>query len=415
MLRLGVSGTQHERRPRRDHPPGTGPGRVRPQTRQAGPGAHRWGRRDEGDHRAPHPPPGVLQRRGSPCPTTHRRPTGTIPQTAWSPAYNADGHPGNGAHAAETRRPAGPNRLAPGHAGQPRATSSPTRVAGRASRTSRGLPAHRPRHQYKRRPAPRPRSPPPATNPPPGNRIRRTKDTRLDHVPSQNLAQNRIWRPIMAPARRPADLLPDAGPGRRLCPRLGAQDDPPATDEHPRHHHPPQPPPPPAAPSPTTRPTAPGTPYRLTTSGTSRPHRPHRQHDPCTLPTTILKEEPRPPKSPDHRSPTRDKPTHPPTTPTTPPNPTQPTNKKPRPDARFPSSLKKKRKRPSSSSSSRIGGSSSHDEHVPSRREENRLRYGNRITESPAIGKTFLRSDARPGSAHIRIRDTMNRADRYIY
>ena len=151
----------------------------------------------------------------------HRRPTGTIPQTAWSPAYNADGHPGNGAHAAETRRPAGPNRLAPGHAGQPRATSGPTRAPGRASRTSRGLPAHRPRHQYKRRPAPRPRSPPPATNPPPGNRIRRTKDTRLDHVPSQGLAQNRIWRPIMAPARRPADLLPDAGPGRRLRPRLG--------------------------------------------------------------------------------------------------------------------------------------------------------------------------------------------------
>ena len=71
----------------------------------------------------------------------HRRPTGTIPQTAWSPAYNADGHPGNGAHAAETRRPAGPNRMAPGHAGQPRATSSPTRVAGRASRTSQKLPA----------------------------------------------------------------------------------------------------------------------------------------------------------------------------------------------------------------------------------------------------------------------------------
>ena len=114
---------------------------ARPQTRQAGPGAHQWGRRHEEDHRTAHPPPGVLQRRGSPCPTTHRRPTGTIPQTAWSPAYNADGHPGNGAHAAETRRPAGPNRMAPGHAGQPRATSSPTRVAGRASRTSQKLPA----------------------------------------------------------------------------------------------------------------------------------------------------------------------------------------------------------------------------------------------------------------------------------
>ena len=31
--------------------------------------------------------------------------------------------------------------MAPGHAGQPRATSSPTRVAGRASRTSQKLPA----------------------------------------------------------------------------------------------------------------------------------------------------------------------------------------------------------------------------------------------------------------------------------
>ena len=157
-------------------------------------------------------------------------------------AYHTDGHPGNGAHAAETRRPAGPNRMARRHAGQPRATSSPTRAPGRASRTSQKLPAHRPRHQHKRRPAPRPRGPPPATNPPPGNRIRRTKDTRLNHVPSQGLAQNRIWRPIMAPARRPADLLPDAGPGRRLRPRLGAQDDPPATDEHPRRHHPPHPP-----------------------------------------------------------------------------------------------------------------------------------------------------------------------------
>ena len=163
-----------------------------PQTRQAGPGAHQWGRRHEEDHRTAHPPPGVLQRRGSPRPTTHRRPSDTIPQTTWSPAYNADGHPGNGAHAAETRRPAGPNRLAPGHAGQPRTTSSPTRTPGRASRTSQKPPTHRPRHQHKRRPAPRPRGPPPATNPPPGNRIRRTKDTRLDHVPSQSLAQNRI-------------------------------------------------------------------------------------------------------------------------------------------------------------------------------------------------------------------------------
>ena len=33
VLRPGNAGPQHRRRPRRDHPPGTGPGRARPQTR----------------------------------------------------------------------------------------------------------------------------------------------------------------------------------------------------------------------------------------------------------------------------------------------------------------------------------------------------------------------------------------------
>ena len=62
MLRPGNAGPQHRRRPRRDHPPSPGPGRTGTPARAAGPGAHRRGRRNEGDHRAPHPPAGVLQR-----------------------------------------------------------------------------------------------------------------------------------------------------------------------------------------------------------------------------------------------------------------------------------------------------------------------------------------------------------------
>ena len=101
-----------------------------------------------------------------------------------------------------------------------------------ALRGRRRLPAHRLRHQHEGGSAPRPRGPPPATNPPPGNRIRCAKDTGLDHLPSQNLAQNPIWCLIVALARRPAGLHPR--------PRPGAQDDPPATDEHPRRHRPPR-------------------------------------------------------------------------------------------------------------------------------------------------------------------------------
>jgi len=59
----------------------------------------------------------------------------TIPETAWAPAYNADGQPRQGADVAETRRPAGPDRLAQGDAGQPCAESGPIRAPSCASRT----------------------------------------------------------------------------------------------------------------------------------------------------------------------------------------------------------------------------------------------------------------------------------------
>ena len=59
----------------------------------------------------------------------------TIPETAWAPAYNADGQPRDGADVAETRRPAGPDRLAQGYAGQPCAESGPIRAPSCASRT----------------------------------------------------------------------------------------------------------------------------------------------------------------------------------------------------------------------------------------------------------------------------------------
>ena len=74
------------------------------------------------------------------------------------------------------------------------------------------------------------------------DRIRCAKDTGLDRFPLQGFAQNRIWCLIVALARRPAGLLPAARPGRRPRPRLGAPDDPPAADEHPRCHRPPRPP-----------------------------------------------------------------------------------------------------------------------------------------------------------------------------
>ena len=113
----------------------TSPGRTRRQTRAAGPGAHRRGRRHEGDHLSSWPVGGCPTAWGSRFPSTRRRSTGTIPETAWAPAYNADGQPRDGADVAETRRPAGPDRLAQGDAGQPCAESGPIRAPSCASRT----------------------------------------------------------------------------------------------------------------------------------------------------------------------------------------------------------------------------------------------------------------------------------------
>ena len=96
------------------------------------------------------------------------------------------------------------------------------------------LPAHRLRHQHEGGSARRSRGAPPAAGPLPGDRIRCAKDTGLDRFPLQGFAQNRIWCLIVALARRPAGLLPAARHGRRPHPRLGAPNDPPAADDHPR-------------------------------------------------------------------------------------------------------------------------------------------------------------------------------------
>ena len=127
----------------------------------------------------------------------------TIPEAAWTPAYNTDGEPRQGADVAETRRPARPDRLAQGDAGDPAPRATPP---GRpAALRGRGrLPAHRLGHQHKSGPARRPRGPPPATGPLPGDRIRCAKDTGLDRFPLQGFAQNRIWCLIVALA---CDLL----------------------------------------------------------------------------------------------------------------------------------------------------------------------------------------------------------------
>ena len=136
-------------RPRRDHPPGTGPGRPGPR-----PGRRVLARTDGagGTKKTIEP---LTRRRASCSVGVHPARPHTADPRAPSPrppralAYNADGQPREGAHVAETRRPAGPDRLAGRYAGQPCAASGPTRTPGRASRTSRKLPAHRPRHQHK--------------------------------------------------------------------------------------------------------------------------------------------------------------------------------------------------------------------------------------------------------------------------
>ena len=82
----------------------------------------------------------------------------TIPEAAWTPAYNTDGEPRQGADVAETRRPAGPDRLAQGDAGQPCAASHPTRAPGCASRTwaATGPPPSPPTQKWASSPTSRP-------------------------------------------------------------------------------------------------------------------------------------------------------------------------------------------------------------------------------------------------------------------
>ncbi|WP_419143562.1 transposase [Actinomyces sp. SKVG-SVH-4(1)] len=76
---------------------------------------------------------------------------------------------------------------------------SPTALRGRGR-----LPTDHLRHQHEGGSARRPRGPPPATSPLPGDRIRCAKDTGLDRFPLQGFAQNRIWCLIVALA---CDLL----------------------------------------------------------------------------------------------------------------------------------------------------------------------------------------------------------------
>ena len=127
----------------------------------------------------------------------------TIPETAWAPAYNADGQPRQGADVAEITDlvdlTAWPKGMWVNRAPRAAPPGSPAALRGRGR-----LPTDRLRHQHKSGPARRPRGPPPATSPLPGDRIRCAKDTGLDRFPLQGFAQNRIWCLIVALA---CDLL----------------------------------------------------------------------------------------------------------------------------------------------------------------------------------------------------------------
>jgi len=356
------------RRPRRDHPPGTGPGRPGPR-----PGRRVLARTDGagGTKKTIEP---LTRRRASCSVGVHPArphtadPRAPSPRPPRAPAYHTDGHPGNGAHAAETRRPAGPNRMAPGHAGQPRATSSPTRAPGRASRTSQKLPAtalatntkggRLPGLEARHRPRTRRQGTASAAQKTPGS------TTSLRRASRRTVSGARSWpRPADLPTFSQTSALADASAhaweptrflhvgGDRtggLRPRLGTQDDPPATDEHPRRHYPPRPPhrPPPQDRPPPEHLTArrPPAPPDPTGPIDTRPlHLAH--HDPERR--TPAPKKTRPPRGDTRQTttPTRHNPTHNNGNDTTQPHSTN--QQKPRPDARVPSSLKKKkRKRP---------------------------------------------------------------------
>ena len=113
----------------------------------------------------------------------------------------------------------------------PRAAPSgrPAALRGRGR-----LPDHRLRHQHEGGSARRSRGAPPAAGPLPGDRIRCAKDTGLNRFPLQGFAANRVWCLIVALAcdlLAFSQLLAMADAPR---PRLGAPNDPPAADDHPR-------------------------------------------------------------------------------------------------------------------------------------------------------------------------------------
>ncbi|OLO65042.1 hypothetical protein BKH21_12595 [Actinomyces oris] len=88
----------------------------------------------------------------------------TIPETAWAPAYNADGQPRDGADVAEITDlldlTAWPKGMRVNRAPRAAPPGSPAALRGRGR-----LPADRLRHQHKSGTARRSRGPPPATSP----------------------------------------------------------------------------------------------------------------------------------------------------------------------------------------------------------------------------------------------------------
>ena len=127
----------------------------------------------------------------------------TIPETAWAPAYNADGQPRQGADVAEITDlldlTAWPKGMRVNRAPRAAPSGRPAALRGRGR-----LPTDRLRHQHEGGSARRSRGAPPAAGPLPGDRIRCAKDTGLNRFPLQGFAANRVWCLIVALA---CDLL----------------------------------------------------------------------------------------------------------------------------------------------------------------------------------------------------------------